>query len=214
MNTSGSNTSGSKNNLEVDLVTSAGGNIGSVSRCLDRLGVSYHLTGSDNPPSGDRPIVLPGVGAFGTVMQSLEQNNFASELRRLIKAGTPFLGVCVGMQVLFDESEEAPGVPGLAVIPGKVCKYSGGKVPQIGWNKIDATTAQNQNDTWPDGYVYFVNSYYPKPADSAVVLYSAEYYGRFCAAVKTANVTAFQFHPEKSGDFGQGLIAKWVSDVC
>ncbi|MBU6453329.1 MAG: imidazole glycerol phosphate synthase subunit HisH [Cyanobacteria bacterium REEB67] len=198
--------------IEVDLVTSAGGNIGSVSRCLDRLGVPFHLTGSHNPPAGKRPIVLPGVGAFGTVMQSLGENCLADELRRLIKIGTPFLGVCVGMQVLFDESEEAPGVPGLGIIPGRVCKYVGAKVPQIGWNKI-IPGKDYLPEKWPEGFVYFVNSYYPKPASDAVTLYSADYYGHFCAAVKQDNVTAFQFHPEKSGDFGQGLISKWVADV-
>ena len=144
---------------EVDLVTSAGGNIGSVSRCLDRLQVPYRLTGSIDPPQGKRPIILPGVGAFGTVMQALAHNNLASELRRLIKAGTPFLGVCVGMQVLFDDSEEAPGVPGLGIIPGSVCRYTTGKVPQFGWNKIEPA----QGHDWEAGFVYFVNSYYPRP---------------------------------------------------
>jgi glutamine amidotransferase len=194
---------------EVDLVTSAGGNIGSVSRCLDRLQVSYRLTGSTNPPDGTRPIVLPGVGAFGTVMQSLEQNNFTAQLRKLIKADTPFLGICVGMQVLFDESEEAPGVPGLGIIPGRVCKYTKGKVPQIGWNKIEPAGDHD----WEEGFVYFVNSYYPRPQSESDTLYSSDYFGPFCAAVKTNNITAFQFHPEKSGDMGQRLIQRWITDV-
>jgi imidazole glycerol phosphate synthase glutamine amidotransferase subunit len=195
--------------IEVDLVTSAGGNIGSVSRCLDRLEVSYRLMGGTHPPDGTRPIVLPGVGAFGTVMQSLERDNFAAELRRLIKSGTPMLGVCVGMQVLFDESEEAPGIPGLGIIPGKVCKYTEGKVPQIGWNKIEPA----QGHDWEEGFVYFVNSYYPRPQSDSVTLYRSDYFGPFCAAVKTDNITAFQFHPEKSGDMGQRLIKRWLDDV-
>jgi imidazole glycerol phosphate synthase glutamine amidotransferase subunit len=195
--------------IEVDLVTSAGGNICSVSRCLDRLQVSYRLMGSTNPPDGNRPIVLPGVGAFGTVMQSLEQNNFAAQLRQLIKVGTPFLGICVGMQVLFDSSEEAPGVPGLGIIPGSVCKYTKGKVPQIGWNKIEPADGRD----WEEGFVYFVNSYYPRPESESDTLYSSDYFGPFCAAVKTDNITAFQFHPEKSGEMGQRLIQRWLADV-
>ncbi len=195
--------------IEVDLVTSAGGNIGSVSRCLDRLEVAYNLLGSTNPPSGNRPIVLPGVGAFGTVMQSLGENNLSSHLKDLIDAGTPFLGVCVGMQVLFDDSEEAPGVPGLGIIPGSVRRYLKGKVPQIGWNKIEPAG----NHDWEEGFVYFVNSYYPKPKSESVTLYQSDYYGPFCAAVKTGNITAFQFHPEKSGVLGQRLIQRWLDDV-
>jgi len=199
--------------IEVDLVTSAGGNIGSVSRCLDRLGVTHHLCGVENAPSGARPIVLPGVGAFGTVMNSLTQNNFSAELRRLISVGTPFLGICVGMQVLFDSSEEAPGVPGLGVIPGKVCKYTQGKVPQIGWNKIEPAHPHFAQEGWEEGFVYFVNSYYPRPVDDSVVLYRSDYFGSFCAAVKTGNITAFQFHPEKSEKMGQGLIERWLQNV-
>jgi len=199
--------------IEVDLVTSAGGNIGSVSRCLDRLEVTYHLCGAGNVPKGDRPIVLPGVGAFGAVMKSLEEDNFASELRQLIKKGTPFLGICVGMQVLFDGSEEAPGVPGLGIIPGQVCKYTQGKVPQIGWNKIVPAHEHFLQEGWDEGFVYFVNSYYPRPVDDAVVLYRSDYFGPFCAAVKTGNITAFQFHPEKSEKMGQGLISRWLQNV-
>lgn len=207
--------------VEIDLVTSAGGNIGSMSRCLKRLGVKFHHRGHDasSMPDGSRPIVLPGVGAFGQVMDSLKENNFAATLKQLIKDGTPFLGVCVGMQVLFDESEEAPGTAGLGLIPGKVVKYTQGKVPQIGWNKIQPAAAAANPATalhWPqeEGYVYFVNSYFARPADHAVTLYSADYGGTFCAAVKKDNITAFQFHPEKSGDTGETLIKSWLREVA
>lgn len=194
---------------KIDLVTSAGGNIGSMSRCLNRLGVAYETKGNFNPPDGSRPIVLPGVGAFGTVMASLKENDFDKTLTKLINDGTPFLGVCVGMQVLFDESEEAPGVKGLRILNGDVVKYKAAKVPQIGWNKI---TAENHPD-WQDGFVYFVNSFYVRPEDSAVTLYSADYEQTFCAAVQTGNITAFQFHPEKSGETGENLLRRWLSDV-
>ncbi len=194
---------------EFDLVTSAGGNLGSISRTLTRMGVPFRLVGTDREPDGSRPIILPGVGAFGAVMQSLRENQFDQTIIKLVKAGTPFLGVCVGLQVLFDESEEAPGVKGLGLIKGRVLKFQEGKVPQIGWNLITPVNDSN----WNSGYVYFVNSYYAKPDSESVVLYKSDYYATFCAAVKTGNLTAFQFHPEKSGEFGESLLRRWVNDV-
>ncbi len=196
--------------VELDLVTSAGGNLGSISRTLTRMGVPFRLVGAENPPDGSRPIILPGVGAFGAVMKSLTENDFDQSICKLLNAGTPFLGVCVGMQVLFKDSEEAPGVPGLGLIDGSVVKFHQGKVPQIGWNEI-----RPLNDlSWEPGYVYFVNSYYAQPATDAVTLYQSNYYGPFCAAVQTGNITAFQFHPEKSGEMGERLLTRWLSNVA
>lgn len=194
---------------EFDLVTSAGGNLGSISRTLTRMGVPFRLVGTDREPDGSRPIILPGVGAFGAVMRSLRENQFDQTIIKLVKAGTPFLGVCVGLQVLFDESEEAPGVKGLGLINGRVLKFQEGKVPQIGWNLIKPVNDRS----WNSGYVYFVNSYYAKPDSESVVLYKSDYYQSFCAAVKTGNITAFHFHPEKSGEFGESLLRRWVNDV-
>jgi imidazole glycerol phosphate synthase glutamine amidotransferase subunit len=198
-----------KVNVEFDLVTSAGGNLGSISRTLTRMEVPFRLVGNDDAPDGSRPIILPGVGAFGAVMKSLREKNFDQKIIKLVRAGTPFLGVCVGMQVLFDESEEAPGVTGLGLISGKVLKFREGKVPQIGWNQIIPSNDQS----WESGYVYFVNSYYAKPASDSVTLYKSDYHESFCAAVKTGNITAFQFHPEKSGEMGERLLRRWVNDV-
>ncbi|MFA6211022.1 MAG: imidazole glycerol phosphate synthase subunit HisH [Candidatus Obscuribacterales bacterium] len=193
----------------VDLVTSVGGNLGSVGRSLTRLGINFNSVDASNPPDGSRPVILPGVGAFGAVMASLREGNFDQTIKSLVNAGTPFLGVCVGMQILFDSSEEAPGVTGLGLVKGSVVKFTQGKVPQTGWNEVRAV---NDNG-WPTGFVYFVNSFYAKPENDLVTLYEANYFGQFCAAVSTANITAFQFHPEKSGEFGEGLLKKWVSDV-
>jgi len=193
----------------VDLVTSVGGNLGSVGRSLTRLGINFNSVDASNPPDGSRPVILPGVGAFGAVMASLREGNFDQTIKSLVNAGTPFLGVCVGMQILFDSSEEAPGVTGLGLVKGSVVKFTQGKVPQTGWNEVRAVNDKG----WPTGFVYFVNSFYAKPENDLVTLYEANYFGQFCAAVSTANITAFQFHPEKSGEFGEGLLKKWVSDV-
>jgi glutamine amidotransferase len=155
--------------------------------------------------SDANPVVLPGVGAFGAVMESLVRANLAPMLIERIASGAPFLGVCVGMQCLFEKSEESPGVAGLGVIKGEVVRFREGKVPQIGWNRIEPAKTG-----FDPGYVYFVNSYHCVPCDESAVLYKADYFGAFCAAVKKDNITAFQFHPEKSVEFGQGLLRRWI----
>lgn len=193
---------------EIDLVDMGGGNIGSVRRCLQRLGVDFRQVGAGNLPDGSRPVIVPGVGNFGAVMQSLADAKLDESIRQIVRNGTPFLGICVGMQILFESSEESAGVAGLGLIPGKVLRFNHRKVPQVGWNKLHST-----NKDWQDGYVYFVNSYFAVPDNRDVVLYESNYGGDFCAAVSTANITAFQFHPEKSGPFGEGLIKRWVTRV-
>ena len=192
----------------IEVIDYGGGNMGSMTRCLERLGVQYRLTSSENPPSGEVPVLFPGVGAFGSAMTHLTQSGLADRLRGLLNNGTPYLGICIGLQVLFEHSEESPGTPGLGVIPGSVVKFKTGKVPQIGWNWV--TSSQ---PGWNSGYVYFVNSYYPQlkhGKSDTDTLYTADYHGAFTAAVQTGNITAFQFHPEKSGTFGQALLQQWI----
>lgn len=192
----------------IDVIDYGGGNLGSVLRCLERLEAPYRIAGADAPPGGENPLLFPGVGAFGAAMANLNRSNLAARLRKLVKEGTPYLGICIGLQVLFDDSEEAPGVNGLGLLPGRVVKFRQGKVPQIGWNWIESG-----RPGWEDGHVYFVNSYFPRPEHADAVLYEADYHGRFAAAVQKENITAFQFHPEKSGEFGQTLIRRWLDDV-
>lgn len=194
---------------KVDLVDIGGGNIGSISRCLARLDVDYRQADAANPPDGSRPLVVPGVGNFGAVMDSLRSGKLNVVLEKLVRAGTPYLGICVGMQVLFDESEESPGSAGLGLVRGKVLRYKHGKVPQIGWNKL-----RPRQSKWPEGYAYFVNSYFPQPDSNDVIAYEADYGNTFCAAISAGNITAFQFHPEKSGPFGAALLQGWIKDVC
>lgn len=202
----------------VDVVDYGGGNIGSVLRCLDRLSIPYELTAN---PSGDRPVLLPGVGAFGASMHHLNSRNMAERLREMIQWGTPYLGICIGLQILFEESDETPGVKGLGVLPGRIVKLKATdgalKIPQIGWNWVTAEpdkNSQGERDCWQDGYVYFVNSYVPSPQNPEAVLYRASYGQPFIAAVQQGNITAFQFHPEKSGLFGQAMIARWYRDAA
>jgi len=196
---------------EIDLVDIGGGNIGSVRRCLNRLEVPFRAVGADNPPDGSRPLILPGVGAFGAVMNHLRDIGLDDVVRKLVKGGTPYLGICIGMQILFDSSEESEGIPGLGLIPGTVVRFKSPKVPQIGWNFIESDNGASSS--WPSGYVYFVNSYFPKPDEERAILYKSNYAGPFCAAVQTGNITAFQFHPEKSGEFGEVLLKRWLESV-
>ena len=195
---------------EIDVVNIGGGNLGSVTRCFTSLGVSWNIVDSNKPPDGKRPIILPGVGAFGAVMQHLHKDGLDKLLLKIANSGTPFLGICIGLQVLFEASDESPGTAGLSLVKGKVVQFTNGKVPQIGWNKINASN----NHAWQPGYVYFVNSFYARPQNSADVLYTANYFGEFCAAVKKQNITAFQFHPEKSSLFGRDLLKRWIFDVA
>lgn len=182
------------------------GNLGSVRRALDRTGVEYRSVSSAREFSGKNPIILPGVGAFGAVMDALRKAGLENGIRTAVRAGVPFLGICVGLQVLFDKSEESPGVSGLSMIKGDVVRFRKGKVPQIGWNRVVPRSGSDH----PEGYAYFVNSYYARPEDGSVVLYSADYEGNFCAAVQKDNITAFQFHPEKSLEFGETLLRRWI----
>jgi imidazole glycerol-phosphate synthase subunit HisH len=188
----------------IDLIDYGGGNTGSIVRALERLGAKHAFVSSPEKLSGRNPIILPGVGTFGAVMKSIEPVKMP--LIKAIETGTPFLGICVGLQILFEESAESPGVPGLGILKGRVVRFKNGKVPQIGWNRIEPAACSG----FEPGHVYFVNSYYSVPADQKDVLYTADYFGLFCAAVRRRNVTAFQFHPEKSGEFGHSLMRRWL----
>ncbi|MBS2034432.1 imidazole glycerol phosphate synthase subunit HisH [bacterium] len=188
---------------ELELLDYGGGNLGSLRRCLERLGWSFALV---TQPSGDRPLILPGVGAFGAVMAGLSEVRL--RLGEILREGTPYLGICVGLQILLQSSQESPGVEGLGLIEGEVVRFQAPKVPQMGWNDVQA-----RQSGWPEGFVYFVNSYYAQPVDPTAVLYQAEYHGLFCAAIRQKNLTAFQFHPEKSGAFGEQLLRHWKEQL-
>ena len=190
----------------LDVVEWGGGNTGSLERALSRLGLEFRRVREPSALAGGNPLVLPGVGSFAGVMRGLSERGLDAALTSAVRAGRPLLGVCVGLQVLFERSEESPGVRGLCLLGGEVVRFAKGKVPQVGWNSLEPAEGAD----WPRGHAYFVNSYFARPATASDVLYISDYSGPFCAAVRRGNVTAFQFHPEKSGPFGSSLLKRWA----
>ncbi len=196
------------------------GNLGSVMNALKRLSVPARFAeGPQELSLSSSPfekIIFPGDGHFATAMASLTQSGYAQALCEWIKADKPFLGICIGLQLLFETSEEAPPVDGrevrgLSVIPGTVRRFPGRKVPQIGWNQ---TTARKESKIFrglnDNSFFYYIHSYYADPADDSVCAAQTEYYVRYCCAVERGALAAVQFHPEKSGAAGLALLQNWV----
>ena len=191
------------------------GNLHSAQKAFEHLGCSAVIT-SDAAVIGAAPaVVLPGQGAFGTCMANLAQAGLIEPVRQAARSGRPFLGICVGMQLLFEESEESPGVPGLGIFEGRVVRFprqSGLKVPHMGWNQLRMRRAVPALAQVRDGdYVYFVHSYHPLPRDASVVATTTEYGIEFVSSVARDNVYAGVFHPEKSQRVGLNLLTGFTA---
>lgn len=184
------------------LIDYGSGNLHSAAKALEVTG--FDLTVSADPVQAPKHdlLVLPGQGHFGQVMRSFLDSGFEEGVRRHIEAGKPFLGICVGMQILFDASEEAPGIAGLGIVPGIIRKFKAHRVPQMGWNTVQFSRAFAELS---GHYFYFVHSYYAPVVEGSVGL--TEYEGTtFTAVYAKDNVVAPQFHPEKSGTSGLALL--------
>jgi glutamine amidotransferase len=180
------------------------GNLRSVQKAFEHVGVTVEV-GSDPDRVRDAAgLVLPGVGAFGAAMTELRERGLDQALRERVEAGVPFLGVCLGLQLLFEASEESPGVAGLGLVRGDVRRLPPGqKIPHIGWNQVEMVKDSTVLDGVPDmSAFYFVHSYAVVPTRPADVLTITEYGSTFVSGVEYENVTAFQFHPEKSSVLG------------
>jgi glutamine amidotransferase len=180
------------------------GNTLSVTRALEKVGARVDLTPDPERVTRADAVVLPGVGAFGDCVRKLEERGMNGACRAAYAGGKPFLGVCVGLQVLFESSEESPGAEGLGILPGKVVRFGVGdlKVPHMGWNQLDVAQEHPVLEGLDGEAFYFVHSYYPDPAREDDLLGTAEYGARFCAAAGRENLAAVQFHPEKSSRAG------------
>lgn len=199
----------------IGVVDYGAGNLGSVMNAFERLRVEARFAkGPEEIDPASSPfdrIVFPGDGHFATAMASLEKSGYAEALKKWIAADKPFLGICIGLQLLFESSEEAPGVKGLGVLPGAVRRFPGRKVPQIGWNSTVARPSSKLFAGIPEGsFFYFIHSYYCAPAHDADTAAETEYYLKYCSAAERGNLCATQFHPEKSGAAGLELLKNWA----
>jgi imidazole glycerol phosphate synthase glutamine amidotransferase subunit len=195
--------------LQVGIIDWGGGNLGSVVRALRAVGANVVLAATPDALSACDRLVLPGVGAFGDVLGSLRARNLDRVLLDAVRDVRPVLGICVGLQALFEGSDENPGVPGLALLRGRIRRLVAPKVPQIGWNRVEPAGG-GAGGVIADGHYYFVNSYVAAPADPSVVAGWTDHHGRFASAVAFGAVLATQFHPEKSGTAGLALLRRWL----
>jgi len=186
------------------------GNLRSVQKGLERAGFPAEVTRDSERIEAAAGVVLPGVGAFGACMDNLRSFGLIDTVRRVVERGTPFLGICLGMQLLFEESEEFGRVPGLGIFPGRVVRFTDQpdlKVPHMGWNQIRKQQDLPHLRGIDDGaFVYFVHSYYVVPADPALTATSTAYGIEFASAVARDNVFATQYHPEKSQAVGLKIL--------
>ncbi len=190
------------------------GNLGSACKALERVGATALLVTNRSQAEAADGVVLPGVGAFGACMEALESSGLDVVALDAAASGRPFLGVCVGMQLLFDGSDELPGRQGLGVISGMVRWLPDTvKRPQMQWNRLHPTRSDPLLDGLDDAWVYFVHSFHAIPANMSTVAATCQYGTQVTAAVRQDNVFATQFHPEKSGRDGLQLLANFVA-VC
>lgn len=190
------------------------GNIRSVEKALLSLGQEVHITGDAQEILRADKVILPGVGAFGDAMENIRSRNLEPVIRKVAEEGTPFLGICLGLQLLFERSEEAPGVKGLGLLKGEILRIPeapGMKIPHMGWNSLhlehDGRLFRGVEE---QSYVYFVHSYYLKAEEEDIVKASTEYCTHIHASVEKGNVFACQFHPEKSSGVGLRILKNFV----
>lgn len=190
------------------------GNVKSVEKALQFLGQEAVLTRDKEILLKADKVILPGVGSFGNAMEKLHQYGLVDVIQQIVQKGTPFLGICLGLQLMFDSSEESPGVKGLGLLKGRIVRIpeaDGLKVPQIGWNDLQFPKESRLFKGFCGGeYVYFVHSYYLQAEDESDVAATTEYGVHIHAAVERGNVYACQFHPEKSADVGLQILKNFV----
>ena len=190
------------------------GNIKSVEKALQKLGADVVITKDAETILNADKVILPGVGAFGDAMTNLKKYDLVSVIKQVVEREIPFLGICLGLQLLFERSDETPGVEGLGILKGEVLRipeHGDLKIPHMGWNSLHL---QNNGRLFKglseESYVYFVHSYYLKAEEPEIVKATAEYGVTIHASVEKGNVFACQFHPEKSSDVGLQILKNFV----
>ena len=199
----------------VAIIDYGAGNLMSVKKALDFIGAESEITMDKAKIESSSHIILPGVGSFGDAMESMERRGLVETVKSAALSGKPFLGICLGLQLLFSESDESEGVKGLSLLNGKISsipKDMGLKVPHMGWNSV--SVKQNGGifrDIPDESYFYFVHSYYLNGADAADIAATAQYGVEIQCAVQRGNLCAVQFHPEKSGEIGLKLLKNFLA---
>lgn len=199
----------------VAIIDYGAGNLQSVVKAFRYIGCGASATNDPGELVRADAAVLPGVGAFGDAMRCLEASQMVDPVLKFIRSGKPFLGICLGLQLLFEGSEESPGVKGLGVLPGKILRIPdapGLKIPHVGWNSLHVRQSGGLfGGVSENPYVYFVHSYYLKSGDRGIVTATADYGVEMDVSVRSGNIFATQFHPEKSGEAGLRMLRNFVS---
>ncbi len=194
----------------VTIIDYGSGNLRSVQKALERVGVEARITDDPNVVAESSHLVLPGVGAFGDAIRAIRGRGMVEPILAHIRADRPFLGICMGLQLLFESGSEGGHHEGLGVLAGEVTRFElppGMKIPHMGWNQVSWRTAGTSQPTGNDGdHFYFVHSYVARPRDETVIAATSDYGGPFCAAVARGRLFATQFHPEKSQAAGMELL--------
>mgnify|MGYP000413354551 CR=1 FL=1 len=198
----------------IAIIDYGAGNLHSVKNALDFLNAESIVTGDSETILNADKVILPGVGAFGDAMKCLEKSGLVETVKAVAKSGKPLLGICLGLHLMFEESDETPGVKGLGIFKGKIVKIpekDGLKIPHMGWNSIQINPASRLLKGIEEGaYVYFVHSYYLQAENEADVAATTDYVVNIHAAAEHENIFATQFHPEKSGEIGLRILKNFI----
>ena len=191
------------------------GNLRSVYKAFCFLGLEVKILKDPSECLKATKLILPGVGAFGDCMKQLNTLGFTGPVLEAVKKGMPLLGICLGLQLLFESSEENPGIPGLSLFKGKATRFQGDyKIPHMGWNSLEFRQNNGLVKGFPSNpFFYFVHSYIVEPENKEIILSETDYHGSFVSSIHHQNITGFQFHPEKSQANGLKLLKQW-SELC
>ncbi len=196
----------------IAIIDYGAGNLHSVKNALDYMDADWVITRDPDTIRNADHIILPGVGAFGDAMACMEESGLTEVVKEVALSGKPFLGICLGLHLLFEESEESPGVAGLGIFKGKIRRIPdcGLKIPHMGWNNIECTI-DSKILSKDNPFVYFVHSYYIEPADTGIISSYTEYGEKLPVSIEKDNIFALQFHPEKSGERGLEILKKFIN---
>lgn len=198
----------------IGIIDYGAGNLLSVKKALEFLGMNVKVIASEENFEGIERLILPGVGAFQAAIDKINERGLYAPIYQWLNEDKPFLGICLGMQLLFEESEESPGIKGFNIFKGTVTRFRSHKVPQIGWNQVSFAKESKLLAGIDDGaFFYFLHSYYVKPQDKTITAGRTRYDVCYASIIERGNIRAVQFHPEKSSTVGLALLRNWVS-VC